>query len=156
MSSSLPDPDPSPELVEAAAAAWLSLRDRGMSHAETAEFVRWLQQDAQHAAIFAELDQVWKDCDRLAAVPSPASPTAIPDPDLLAPRVRPRPPRSLGWAAWGAAAAAALFLLVVYRPGAPQHTAETAVGAFHKLDLPDGSVVQLNTDSAINTTFTSA
>lgn len=155
MSSRFQDSTPSPELVEAAAAAWLSLRDRGMSHAETAEFVRWLQQDPQHAAVFAELDQVWKDCDRLAAVPTPASSTANPDPDLLAPRVRPRRPRSLGWLAWGAVAAAALFLLVVYHPGVPRHTAETAVGAFQKLDLPDGSVVQLNTDSAINTAFSS-
>lgn len=69
----------------AAAAAWLSLRDRGMSAAETAEFVRWLQQDPQHAAVFADLDRVWKDFDRLGAV----SAQSVPDPNLLAPRVRP-------------------------------------------------------------------
>jgi transmembrane sensor len=36
----------------------------------------------------------------------------------------------------------------------PRHSAETAVGAFQKLDLPDGSVAQLNTDTAIDATFT--
>ena len=66
-----PEPNPSPELIEAAAAAWLSLRDRGLSQAETAEFVRWLQQDPQHAAVFEELDRVWQDCDRLGALPAP-------------------------------------------------------------------------------------
>jgi len=43
---------------------------------------------------------------------------------------------ALAWAGWAGFSAT--------RP-----TAETDVGAFQKLDLPDGSVVQLNTDSAI-------
>lgn len=147
-------PTSSPEVIEAAAAAWLSLRDRGMSPTETAEFVRWLQQDPQHAATFAELDAVWKDFDRLGTVPSPT--TTVPDADLLAPRIRPRRHRTLAWtaAALGAAAAIVLLLLTVSHFRSPRHTAETAVGAFQKLDLPDGSIAQLNTDSAIDTAFT--
>jgi transmembrane sensor len=141
-------------MIEAAAAAWLSLRDRGMNADETAEFVRWLQQDAQHAAVFAELDRTWKDFDRLAAVPAADAPE--PDGDLLAPRVRSRRHRTLTWTAFGAAAAAAIVLLSAIHFRAPRHTAETAVGAFQKLDLPDGSVAQLNTDSAIDMTFTAA
>lgn len=148
------EPTPSPEVIEAAAAAWLSLRDRGMSAAETAEFVRWLQQDAQHAAVFAELDRTWKDFDRLAAVPAADAPE--PDGDLLAPRVRPRRHRTLAWTSLGAAAAAALVVLTATHVRAPRYTAETAVGAFQKLDLPDGSVAQLNTDSAIDVKFTDA
>lgn len=146
------DPRPAPEVIEAAAAAWLSLRDRGMTAAETAEFVRWLQQDPQHAAVFAELDAVWKDFDRLSAVPANAT-AAAPDADLLAPRVRPpHRHRQLAWSAVGLAAA--LVVLAAIQFGTPTHTAETAVGAFQKLDLPDGSVAQLNTDSAIDTAFT--
>jgi transmembrane sensor len=146
-------------MIEAAAAAWLSLRDRGMSPAETTEFVRWLQQDPQHAAIFAELDAVWKDFDRLGAVPAP-SPTltvgSAPDADLLAPRARARHHRTLAWTATalGAAAAVALLLFSLAHLRTPRHAAETAVGAFQKLDLPDGSVAQLNTDSALDTAFT--
>lgn len=159
---------PSPEVIEAAAAAWLSLRDRGMSPAETAEFVRWLQQDPQHATLFAELDAVWKDFDRLGAVPAvaPAVAGATPDAastlasaagaDLLAPRVRPRPHRALAWTALalGTAAAIALLFLTVSHFRTPRHTAETTIGAFQKLDLPDGSVAQLNTDSALDVAFT--
>ena len=150
---------PSRELIESAAAAWLSLRDRGMSPAETTEFVRWLQQDPQHAATFAELDAVWKDFDRLGAVPASAPSTSVvtaPDADLLAPRVRPRHHRTLAWATgvFAAAAAFALLLLTVSTLRTPRHTAETAIGAFQKFDLPDGSVAQLNTDSAIDAAFT--
>ena len=163
-SSDTPSPTPpSPEVIEAAAAAWLSLRDRGLSPAETAEFVHWLQQDPQHAATFAELDAVWKDFDRLGAVPAPAPPSAYssatspaPDADFLVPRARPRLRRALTWTATalGAAAAIAFLLLAASHFRTPRHTAETAVGAFLKLDLPDGSVAQLNTDSAIDTAFT--
>lgn len=151
-----PTPPPSSELVEAAAAAWLSLRDRGMSPAETAEFVRWLQQDPQHAAVFAELDHVWRDFDRLGAVPAATVDAAACDGDLLAPRVRSRRFRSLVPVVLGMAAAAAIALLSVDHFRAQRPTAETAVGAFQKLDLPDGSVAQLNTDSAIDLTFTTA
>ncbi|MBI5381713.1 MAG: FecR domain-containing protein [Opitutae bacterium] len=151
--SSQSDHSPS-ELIEAAAATWLSLRDRGMTSAETAEFVRWLQQDPQHAAIFSELDSVWKDFDRLGAVPAPASTPGAPDANLLAPRHRRHVHRTFQWSVFGAVAAAAIILLVVVQLRQPRHTAETAVGAFQKIDLPDGSIAQLNTDSAIDTAFT--
>lgn len=147
--------NPTPEMIEAAAAAWLSLRDRGLTQAETAEFMRWLQQDPRHAAVFAELDLVWKMCDRLGEVPSLSEPPSRPNADLLEPRVRRHESRRIKrWGAWGAAAAIALILTVVFATRAPQQTVETAVGAFQKLDLPDGSVVQLNTATAITTSFT--
>lgn len=158
--SSLPLP-PGPgagssrEEIEATAAVWLSLRDRGLSAAETAEFVRWLQLDPRHAAIFEELDRTWKEFDRVGAL-QPVSPREQPAADLLAPRPRPsRSARKFGWAA-GLAAAAAIALLTASRLFGPRHTAETAVGAFQKLDLPDGSVALLNTDTAIDTAFTAA
>ena len=52
------------------------------------------------------------------------------------------------------AAAAAIAVLLAPRLLSPRHTAETAIGALQKLDLPDGSVALLNTDSAIDTAFT--
>ncbi len=145
---------PTPEMIETAAAAWLSLRDRGLTQAETAEFMRWLQQDPRHAAVFAELDLIWKSCDRLGAIPAPAETATPPDADLLAPRARRNRPRVGRWVAWGAAAAIALFLGMAFAMRAPQHTVETAVGAFQTLDLPDGSTAQLNTATAITTSFT--
>lgn len=144
------------EAIETVAAAWLSLRDRGMSAAETAEFMAWLQEDAHHATVFAELDRVWKDFDRLGAVPAPVASGAAPDADLLAPRIRRRTHHSLRWIALGATAAAMVFVLAILSSRKPRHSFETAVGAFQKVDLPDGSVAQLNTDSAINIDFSAA
>ncbi len=155
MSPSTPTPDPevSREMVEAAAAAWLSLRDRGMSAAETAEFMRWLQQDVRHSAVFSELDRTWKEFDRLGAVP--VGEAQQPDADLLAPRVRARRHAGRRWLAWSmVAAACVIFALIVSRPA--RETIETTVGGFRTLELPDGSVAQINTDSAIETEFTRA
>lgn len=142
------------EVVEAAAAAWLSLRDRGMSSAETAALLRWLQEDPRHAELFAELDRTWRRFDRLAAVPAAPAASGVANPDTLAPRARPRRRLAPAWLAFGAAAilAAGFFTTSALRP--PRHAAETEIGAFHKLDLPDGSVAQLNTDSAIDVAFT--
>lgn len=146
-----PASTPPAEVIEAAAAAWLSLRERGMTAEQTAEFVRWLQQDPQHVAVFTDLDRVWKDFDRLGAVPISG---AAPDADLLAPRVRRRHSRAIGWTALGVAAAVAIGFLAVSQSRTERHTAETAIGAFQKFALPDGSVAQLNTDSAIDVDFT--
>jgi len=140
---------PDPEQIEAAAAVWLSLRDRGMNPEETAAFMRWLQESPRHAEIFAELDAVWQEFERASAL-RPAASAEGPTPDLLIPRplVRRQSSRlmrgllaaaaslAIAWAGWQAWQAT--------RP-----TAETSVGAFHRMSLPDGSVVQLNTDSAI-------
>jgi transmembrane sensor len=153
MNAELPQPH-DPEEIEATAAVWLSLRDRGMTESETAEFMRWLQQSPKHAEIFAELDAVWRDFNRTAAL-RPTAATAVPEPELLAPR--PRAPirrRAVRvWAPLAAAAAVALAWIGWQGLDAARPTAETAVGAFQKLDLPDGSVVQLNTDSAIKVRY---
>lgn len=142
---------PDPEEIEATAAVWLSLRDRGMSEEETAEFMRWLQETPRHGQVFAELDRVWRDVDRLGVM-RPEGPLA-PHPDLLAPRPRVRSVGIRRAAAWGAIAAAAAVMVAWFAWQRIVPVAETAVGAFQKLDLPDGSVVQLNTDSAIKVRF---
>lgn len=152
MNHSPDHPVPS-EAIEAAAACWLGLRDRGMSPEETAAFLRWLQQDPRHGEVFAELEQAWRRFDRLTAVPAPS---ARPDPDLLAPRPRRRRRFGSGWAVLGAAAAIALAGLALLAPRPARPVAETEVGAFRRLDLPDGSVAQLNTDSALQIAFGAA
>jgi transmembrane sensor len=133
------------EIVEATAAAWLSLRDRGMSSAETAAFLRWLQQDPRHAEIFGELDRTWKNLDRLAAAS-----TRRRDDVQASPARRFR----IGWIALGAAAALVLAFVGVRSSRSARQTVETEVGAFRKVDLPDGSVAQLNTDSALEIDYT--
>jgi transmembrane sensor len=141
-----------PELIEAEAAVWLSLRDRGLNESETAEFMRWMQEDPRHAEVFAALDATWQDFNRLAVARPEGAGEG--DADLLAPRLRPQ--RRAPWILGGLAAAAALVLAVVgvWQDFSPRPTAETEIGGFRELRLADGSVVQLNTDSAVRTRFT--
>lgn len=134
------------QAIEATAAVWLSLRDRGMTPAETEGFVRWLQEDEEHAAVFASLDQTWGEFDRLAAVLKPG---ASASPDTLAPRYRRRFAK-LPLAALSAAAALAIVCFGIWELRGPRYFAETPVGGLQKVDLPDGSVALLNTDSAID------
>jgi transmembrane sensor len=143
--------DPDSDEVEAAAAVWLSLRDRGMSESEMTAFMRWLEQDPQHAEVFAELDAAWQEVGRLAVIRPDND--AAPDRDLLAPRSRPRRRTGSVIAMLAAAATLAMGLFIANQPDRAPPTAETAVGAFQKIDLPDGSVVQLNTDSALDVNF---
>jgi len=54
------------------------------------------------------------------------------------------------------AAAFAVVCLSLWSLRSPHHFAETAVGAFQRVDLPDGSVAQLNTDSSIDADMSGA
>ena len=135
------------EAIEANAAVWFSLRDRGMSEAETAEFMRWLQQDPRHASVFAELDQVWQTFDQLEAPAGETKTEAI----RLAPRTR------LGRRGWLAAvlataAAVTVGFLALSQPFG--RSAATPLGGLQTMNLPDGSVLKLNTDSAVEVRFT--
>jgi len=104
------DPPDDPR-IEREAAEWVALRYQGLSPAQAAAFERWLRADSRHAAVFHELEEVWRGLDRLH-LPA-VDRLAPPDPDLLAPR-RPRFFRTgpllaaaaalavawLGWTAW--------------------------------------------------------
>lgn len=136
--------------VKATAAAWLSRRDAGMNPSETAELRAWLEENPRHAAAFEELEEVWGNFDELRAARH--QPGQAPAENLAATQSRRRQTfwRSSAWAT--CAVAAGLAVILVLRP-AP-HSAETVVGAFQRVDLPDGSIAQLNTDSAIDIEFT--
>ena len=154
-SSNQPLKGPEADAIEATAAVWISRRDGGMNEAETAAFIRWLQQDSRHAEVFAELDATWKSFNRLH-VAKPAG-AAVPNADLLAPRRR-RRHRAL-WGAAALTAAAAVVFLALAWPRVPtaaglRQNLVTAVGVFQRTELPDGSIVQVNTDSEVAVQYT--
>ena len=139
---------PSPG-IEKAAADWFVRHDRGLSPAQRQEFARWLEADARHAAIFAELEGTW-NLLRRSRVPAPGARS----------RGSPAFGLKLAWvsAAWAAAALVVLAGAAGWRRAhrtAPfSGTAITAVGELRRMELADGSVVQLNTDSAVEVIFT--
>ena len=132
--------------VELAAADWLVQQDRGLTPAQEREFARWLRADARHGRMHARLRAAWGMLDRVPAEQFPL----------------PRRRRlKLHWLTVPVAAAAAIALgFFVFRPGRqpetlPQRQSEvTEVGGFKTMNLPDGSVVALNSRSAVEVNFT--
>jgi transmembrane sensor len=151
-----------PADIRTTAAAWLSRRDGGMTDEDETEFALWLDADQRHAQAFAEASVAWDALDRVQSL-QPA--TGDVDPDLLL-----RPSNAAGrkrrlrraWLVTPALAAAMIALGIFLRP-APVHEASpvstervvsTELGSVRAITLPDGSVVHLNTDTQIETAFT--
>jgi len=144
---------------EAGAADWLVRRARGLSAAETAEFERWRAADPRHAEIFTELEEAWRALDALDQVTLPDGRALDYD---LPPAAAPAP--RAGWAAWRwpawTLAAAALAMAGWFGLRSPaadrglRRAVATQTGELEKIDLPDGSVIHVNTDSAVAIAFT--
>lgn len=137
--------------AECIAAQWVLRSQSGLTPDETRTLSLWLAADPHHARLFEEmqstsrlLDRLQGSAPRLAALPA-------------------RPSRPTGRKFWshlvpaGLAAAALLALAFTgWQRGGAEKSAlifATEIGGLRKIDLPDGSVVTLNTDSAIETAY---
>ncbi|MCX6954593.1 MAG: FecR domain-containing protein [Verrucomicrobia bacterium] len=131
--------------IDRLAAEW-ALRERaGLSRRDRRALDDWLQAPA-HAAAFAELKLTSDLLDGLREPPAKA--------DAAEGKHR------IYWLAAALAAAAAIaVILSVPRPTPPAHadvyvqSASTEVGGLKNLTLPDGSVIGLNTDSAVEIAY---
>lgn len=137
------------DAAEVAAADWLLREERGLTATEERELALWLRADPRHARLLARLRATW---DLLADVPPGSFPPA------KIPPVRKQP-----WWLTPLAAAAIVVLgfLLLSGSGAKElpalpHRAATEAGGFKTVSLPDGSIVALNADSAIEFDFTPA
>jgi transmembrane sensor len=145
--------------IEVAAATWLSLRDAGLSPEQEVELSCWLEENPEHARVFTELSGMWTKLDGLAA----ARPSGAPDAGLLAPRRRSwfarHAPVVLATAAMIAVAGLAVWRALPVSPDDGQtlvQRAATEVGVQQTVSLPDGSIVRMNTDSAVEINYTAA
>ncbi|HTU65249.1 MAG TPA: FecR domain-containing protein [Steroidobacteraceae bacterium] len=131
------------DVIEREAARWLAARDAGAtSPAQTAELERWLETDIRHRVAYRRLETNW---NRVAKLKDLRPLDRELDADLLKP---PAPRR------WHLAAAAALVLLAggafwFHQRLDGWQTYETSIGVFSRIVLEDGSVVDLNTNSAV-------
>ena len=160
--SSADDARPSErESSAASAAAWLAERDAGLSPLDERKFAAWRAADPRHEAAVTRLERAWAALQPLRDF----RPAAVrhPDRDLLAGPVRggifafPSPVRA------AALAAAALVVVATgwwaLRPAAtsaPHALYATTVGGYERVMLADGSVVELNGDTAAEVHFTAA
>lgn len=132
------------EAVEREAAIWLTRQDGdAWSEADAAAFQHWLNQSFQHEVAFYRLENSWRAADRLAALRGP-------DRNVSEARSR---------GVWRSIAMAASFLvlclsaMLIFRAmdsRNPERFA-TLVGGHSAVPLPDGSRVELNTDTVVRT-----
>lgn len=133
--------------VEERAALWVLQREEpSWSAADQAELEEWLAQSDAHKAAFWRLEFGWNKADRIASLGTPFQPRR----------------RRFDELSWGRPLALAASLLLVFAlllmqwprafTGTPQQASgyfQTPVGGHEIVSLPDGSRVELNTNTAI-------
>lgn len=157
-----PERDPTP--VEQAALGWVVRCERGLNATEQHTLAAWLAAAPEHRELFAEFGGTWAVMGRADELESVGSITERSDAATVLPfespaaaqnasgRTQARRPRRV-WTSLAAAAAIALAVTGWWRAAPRDSTIATEVGASRKLTLSDGSVVALNTDSAVVTAF---
>lgn len=127
---------------EQAALAWMARRHSGRwSARDERDWRAWMAADPAHAAAWQRVQRAWEELGGLAEVMETELPPARP--------AWPRP--GWRWAAMLAGVAALLMIWLALPPGsfAPAQFQRTAVGEQRELTLPDGSTLELNTDSVV-------
>lgn len=146
---------PNREQIYDQASLWIARLDRELSAHEQQELTQWLAASEQHRKVLFEMAELWDKMDSLARLadlfqaPQQASPHS-------------RKPRF-----YGAIAASLVLVALVFgwNLPAPQQTSfiawlhsdqavvdgvyETAVGEHSNVNLPDGSLLVLNTNSRV-------
>jgi transmembrane sensor len=147
------------EAIEATAAAWLAERDDGLTPAREAEFARWRDAHPHHAAAVTRLESAWTALQQLRDFRPEAQ--RHPDRDLLrASGMRSRRARLVSFPAIATAALAAAFVLVAAwwfdgrRSEKSRVEFATTVDGYERVALEDGSLLELNSNSAIRVNFT--
>ena len=159
-----PDANSAPDdSIEATAARWIARRDRGLTEAEQATYLKWLREDPRHEAAMVRPEKNWSALRQLAAhFPVEGG---SPNLDLFAP---PRRRLLRFWAPLVAVAAAAAVVYLVRSPAAgPKLASASALATAtsrpavtriqpKRLTLEDGSVVELNALGKVAVQFTAA
>ena len=130
--------------IEKRAAEWIDRRDAdGWSTRDQAELESWLSESLAHSIAFWRLDATWKRTERLAALRSDSGRT---------PESADR--KKIG-PTWARAAAVLTFITLIgagafYAIRPPlQKSYSTPVGGRQTVTLADGSLIDMNTDTAL-------
>lgn len=160
MATSAHNSDEADEAVLMLAAEWRARKDAGLTPAEEQELIRWLEADPKHEDYFHQMGSTWDFMD----VAQDASPTQLGLSEEARAKVEGVKPvsRIPGWSVGLAAAAALAFAWIGWttwlRPTAApgeqfQQSAEVAAGFIKRMDLPDGSVIRLNSESQVEVAY---
>jgi transmembrane sensor len=164
-----PESSPTPAQEEAAEAWLLRLASGAMSADELAQFKRWLERDAGNRAAFAQVRSLWyslgvfrqdfglEDWEEQGSGSAAVLPTtATHGNDGRLSKSTRSGHRRLAWATIAALIACVLGVAGMSTDFAALFLADyrTGVGAQASVTLSDGSVVHLNTDTAIAVRYT--
>jgi len=140
------------ENIEATAAAWLAQADDKLTDEQSDEFALWRDADRRHAAAVVRLAGVWNALQGLHEYRPEAC--VHPDRDLLVNQKTKRV--ASGWI-FGSAVATVLCLLVFSLPEIinefGKKTYGTTVDGYERIALPDGSVIELNSNTKITVEY---
>jgi transmembrane sensor len=144
--------------IERAATEWFFRQDRGLTPEEKVEFARWLAAEVEHERMFAEIAGTWKSMASVRSRIVTVTPLTATGPAPLEATARCRRSRHWWSLSLAAAAAVALGFAAWWRSGSGNSktfslVASTEVGGLRTLTLPDGSTVQINTDTAVEMSF---
>jgi len=138
--------DAAPMNIEKCAADWLANRDRDdWSVEDQTKLDAWLAESPAHELAYWRLETAWARTERLAALRRPVQPDRA---DMSARlRMLARFAGAIGLAAIiGIGAASYIFR-------AKETHYETGIGGHKRVTLADGSLVELNTDTALRVIF---
>lgn len=173
-----PEPPKQPAVIDSMAQDWFLLMTSGQpSDHDRADFRCWLSENPQHRQAYNELSDLWADIDNLQDAFAPSTETSkdnsrsitvnkvdnlttsaethYPSPAWDA-KQRPARKSMVRNTFWGGAIAACLALLLVNAPTISTHWLSdhrTAAGEQARIELPDGSIAWLNTDTAIDVRY---
>jgi transmembrane sensor len=145
------------ERIAEEAANWVLRQDRGLGAREQDEFSAWLAADPRHGVQLSRHRAHWNRLDRLADWRPEHS--MQPNPDLLAPPLRPRLARfAPAFIALGAAAVIAFVAVASRSARLPENAQRVIAKAEPPLSdnrriLPDGSTIELNRGAVIAVRF---
>ena len=143
-----------------AAAEWRTRIDAGLAPGEEEQLSAWLEADERHAEIFGQMDGTWSLLDRATEIPIELLGVSSPVNVVVFTDSPPRCARRMTWWAGSIAAAAAVVIVSVLAwrgafPTQPQYSVAASAGAglVKRVNLPDGSTVRLNSDSAVQVEY---
>lgn len=149
MAKIIPMPDQTKHHVEAS--QWLSSIDAGLNETEKHEFQEWLATDVKNRDAFQYLAHLWDDMDDLSRLAE-----IFPDDGQVE--------RKHSSANWSIAASIAVVLISItlyfgkenMHQGDLVKSYETSIGEHSSVNLPDGSVLVLNTNSLVKVSYKEA
>lgn len=153
------DPDPHVPPARQSAADWVVRRDRGLSAEEQSAFAAWHAADPRNGRELERISRTWRSLDAARSVNEL---TALADIYHGRARRRCAQRRVTRFAVAGLAAAAAIAIGVFNRDGLSwpnggrpraMENYRVLASTIQRMELPDGSVAELNGDSRIEVDF---